>query len=117
MTVIKFPPPTSGRLSRAVDTRLNLDKLIAAHRATRAIRLAMDAADVPDGPDYDAAQDAEEAAMRALIAATCTPDQVIVKRAYIFSCDKADASGPPCQGDDYGPVALAVQAFFKQRAA
>jgi hypothetical protein len=39
------------------------------------------------------------------------------KLAYIFAYDEADASEPPCQGADYGPVAIAVRAFLEQRAA
>jgi hypothetical protein len=115
MTVIEFPPPTSGRLSRAVATRLNLDKLIAAHKAARAKRLSM-AFDVGQD-EYDAAQEAEDEAMRGLLDAPCTPDQLIEKLAYIYACNQHDAPFPPCQGDDYGPVAIAVQAFLEQRQA
>jgi hypothetical protein len=118
MTVIEFSrAQTSGRLSRDVATHPNLDDLIAAHKAARTIRLSMDAANVPDGPEYDAAQEAEDAAMSAIVKVPCTRDQLIEKLAYIFACDQHDAGEAPCQGDDYGPVAIAVQAFLEQRQA
>ena|SRR5579871_6196111 len=94
-----------------------LNKLIAAHKAARANRLSMDAADVPDGPQYDAAGDAEHQAMRAIAKAPCTRDQLIEKLIYIFPCDAADAGEGPWQGDDYGSVVLAVQAFLEQLQA
>ncbi len=66
------------------------------------------ACDVPDDPGYDAAHEAEHEAMRALVDAPCTRDQFIAKLAYVFACDRRDAGEPPCQGEDYGPVAIAV---------
>ncbi len=100
-----------------VATHLNFNDLVAAHETKRAIRLKLDAADVPDGPEYDAAHEAKHEAMRALADAPCTHEQFTPKLAYIFACDAIDAGEPPCQGEDYGPVAVAVQAFLEQLAA
>lgn len=85
--------------ARVQQAPAHLDKLIAAHEVARATRLSM-AFDVGQD-EYDAAQDAEDAAMSAIVKAPCTPDQLIEKLAYIFACDQHDADAPPCQGDNY----------------
>jgi hypothetical protein len=74
---------------------------LAAHQSARAIRLSMDAADVPDGRAYDAALEAEQQAMRALVEASPATKSTPVSR----------------RGKGYGFVAIAVEAFLKQRAA
>jgi hypothetical protein len=107
----------SCEASTKLEETMDITTAIAAHRAARAIRIKMDAEDVPDGPEYDAARDAEDEAMRVLREVRCTKDQLVEKLAYIYECDKRDAGEPPWAGENYGSVALAVQAFLEQQAA
>jgi hypothetical protein len=110
MTVIEFSLRTSGRLLR--DT---LKDLIAACEAALAIRVSKEAAGVPD-PEYNTADEAVDAAMSNVVGYLCTPDEFVEKLEYIYACCH-DVAGPPRAGDDYGTLALAVEAYLEQLPA
>ena len=97
-----------------------LDVAIAAHQAARARRMQMDADDVPDGPEYDAASDAEDKAMLAVIHCR-TAEGKMRKLAYVYENDFAVAGGEPEDslgiGDPFAPTVLAVRAILEHLAA
>jgi len=83
---------------------------LAAHRVALAHVHALE--DAPDRPAYDAAVEAESAAMMALARASCADDdEFFIKVAYIVECMDQEPS------IDDGALAMAVRARLAERAA
>jgi hypothetical protein len=95
------------RIRSAVDDGSTLR---AASRAARTIRLTMEAEHVPDGPEYDAAVEADDEAMDAIVnALQSNDDRFFADAAHIIELANGD------EQEEATAVAL-LKNYLKQRA-
>jgi hypothetical protein len=95
------------RIGSAVD---HGSTLRAASRAARAIRLRMEAEHVPDGPEYDAAVEADDEAMGAIVnAPRSNDDRFFADAAHIIELANGD------EQEEARAVAL-LKNYLKERS-